>query len=64
MIGRIEAVSPELGSQLDRSIVTGTYCRYQPTEPLTWAFRCGPSREQANGPGAAATTGAHLSPTT
>ncbi|MDP8937645.1 MAG: hypothetical protein M3O23_07950, partial [Actinomycetota bacterium] len=35
-IGRIEAVLPELGSHLDRSIVTGTYCRYQPTEPLTW----------------------------
>ncbi len=38
-IGRIEAVLPELGSHLDRSIVTGTYCRYQPTEPLTWEVR-------------------------
>ena len=35
-IGRIEAALPELGSHLDRSIVTGTYCRYQPAEPLTW----------------------------
>jgi hypothetical protein len=35
-IGRIEAALPELGSHLDRSIVTGRYCRYQPSEPLTW----------------------------
>ncbi|HUP70071.1 MAG TPA: AAA family ATPase [Acidimicrobiales bacterium] len=35
-ISRIEAALPELGSHLDRSIVTGTYCRYQPAEPLTW----------------------------
>jgi tetratricopeptide (TPR) repeat protein len=35
-IGRIKAALPELGSHLDRSIVTGIYCRYQPAEPLTW----------------------------
>ena len=40
-IGRIEAVLPELGSHLDRSIVTGTYCRYQPAEPLTWDLQVG-----------------------
>ena len=35
-IRRITAVLPELGAHLDRSIVTGNYCRYQPTERLTW----------------------------
>lgn len=35
-IGRIEAALPELGSHLDRSIITGTYCRYEPAESLTW----------------------------
>lgn len=35
-IRRIEANLPELGQHLDRSIVTGTHCRYEPTEPLTW----------------------------
>ena len=41
-IGRIEAVLPELGSHLDRSIITGTYCRYQPAEPLTWDLQVRP----------------------
>ncbi len=41
-IGRIEAVLPERGSHLDRSIITGTYCRYQPTEPLTWDLQVRP----------------------
>jgi hypothetical protein len=35
-IRRIEAALPELGAHLDRSIVTGHHCRYQPTEPLSW----------------------------
>ena len=35
-IRRIEAVLPELGHHLDRSIATGNFCRYQPTEPCTW----------------------------
>lgn len=35
-ISRIKAALPELGNHLDRSIVTGNYCRYQPTEPITW----------------------------
>ncbi len=35
-IGRIEAALPELGSHLDRSIITGTYCCYEPAESLTW----------------------------
>jgi tetratricopeptide (TPR) repeat protein len=35
-IRRIESALPELGAHLDRSIVTGNHCRYQPTEPLTW----------------------------
>ena len=41
-IGRIEVVLPELGSHLDRSIITGTHCRYQPTEPLTWDLQAQP----------------------
>ncbi|MDP9068188.1 MAG: AAA family ATPase [Actinomycetota bacterium] len=35
-IRRIEGALPELGSHLDRSIVTGNYCRYEPAEPMTW----------------------------
>jgi tetratricopeptide (TPR) repeat protein len=38
-IGRIEAVLPELGAHLDRSVVTGTTCRYQPAEPVSWTLR-------------------------
>ena len=32
-IRRIEAVLPELGAHLDRSVITGTTCRYQPSTP-------------------------------
>jgi hypothetical protein len=35
-IHRIEAVLPELGAHLDRSVITGARCRYQPTNPLSW----------------------------
>ena len=42
-IRRIEAALPDLGTHLDRSIVTGNYCRYQPSEPLTWDLRDPPS---------------------
>jgi tetratricopeptide (TPR) repeat protein len=35
-IGRVGAVLPELGAHLDRSVLTGTTCRYEPTEPVTW----------------------------
>jgi hypothetical protein len=35
-IDRIEAVLPELGAHLDRSVITGARCRYQPTTHLTW----------------------------
>jgi hypothetical protein len=35
-IHRIEAVHPELGAHLDRSVITGARCRYQPTTPLSW----------------------------
>jgi predicted ATPase len=35
-IRRIEAVLPELGEHLDRSVSTGTTCRYEPTTHLTW----------------------------
>ncbi|MGQ0576622.1 MAG: ATP-binding protein [Pseudonocardia sp.] len=36
-IGRIRTVLPELGAHLDRSVVTGTLCRYDPDTPLTWS---------------------------
>jgi hypothetical protein len=29
-------VLPELGTHLERSVTTGTTCRYDPAEPLTW----------------------------
>ena len=35
-IRRIEAVLPELGEHLDRSVITGTTCRYEPRTHLTW----------------------------
>jgi hypothetical protein len=37
-IQRIAAVLPELGAHLDRSVITGTTCRYAPTHPLSWAL--------------------------
>jgi hypothetical protein len=37
-IHRIAAVLPDLGAHLDRSVLTGTTCRYAPTEPVTWTF--------------------------
>jgi hypothetical protein len=37
-IRRIQAVQPELGAHLDRSVITGTSCRYDPVEPLVWAL--------------------------
>jgi tetratricopeptide (TPR) repeat protein len=35
-IHRIEAVLPELGAHLDRSVITGARCRYQPTTHVSW----------------------------
>jgi hypothetical protein len=35
-IRRIEAVLPELGAHLDRSVITGTTCRYEPSTKVTW----------------------------
>ncbi len=35
-IRRIQAVVPDLGRHLDRSITTGAFCRYDPREPLRW----------------------------
>jgi tetratricopeptide (TPR) repeat protein len=35
-IGRIGAVLPELGAHLDRSVTTGTTCRYDPADRLVW----------------------------
>lgn len=35
-IARIERVHPALGKHLRRSVSTGTYCRYDPVEPVVW----------------------------
>jgi hypothetical protein len=35
-IRRIEAVLPELGAHLNQSVITGTTCRYEPAQHLTW----------------------------
>ncbi|HVL27100.1 MAG TPA: hypothetical protein VM390_03060 [Acidimicrobiales bacterium] len=35
-IGRVEAAHPDLGRHLRRSVRTGTYCSYHPTEPTDW----------------------------
>jgi len=37
-IHRIAAVLPELGAHLDRSVITGTTCHYQPVTHLTWTL--------------------------
>jgi hypothetical protein len=37
-IHRVRTVLPELGAHLDRSILTGTTCRYEPAEHLTWTL--------------------------
>jgi DNA-binding NarL/FixJ family response regulator len=38
-IHRISGVLPDLGAHLDRSVLTGTTCRYDPAEGLTWTVR-------------------------
>jgi len=38
-IRRVEAVLPELGAHLDRSVITGTTCRYHPPHPLMQTAR-------------------------
>jgi tetratricopeptide (TPR) repeat protein len=35
-LDRLEAVHPALRRHLDRSLVTGTFCSYQPERPTTW----------------------------
>ena len=42
-IHRVGAVLPALGAHLDRSVLTGTTCRYAPTEPVTWTVIRAPS---------------------
>lgn len=46
-IHRIEGVLPELGAHLDRSVVTGTTCRYTPAEHLTWTLQTGSSKRRS-----------------
>jgi hypothetical protein len=36
-IARIATAHPLLGEHLARSVRTGTYCSYAPTEPITWS---------------------------
>jgi hypothetical protein len=35
-LSRIEAVHPELGRHLRRSVRTGRFCAYDPDQPVTW----------------------------
>lgn len=35
-IRRIEEVHPDLGAHLRHSVRTGTFCRYDPEQPVTW----------------------------
>ena len=35
-ITRIEAVEPDLGSHLRRTVRTGTFCSYEPEHPIIW----------------------------
>ena len=35
-IRQINTVIPELGAHLDRSVITGTTCRYEPRSKVTW----------------------------
>lgn len=37
-IGRVEAASPELGRHLRRSVRTGTFCSYDPADPVDWSL--------------------------
>ncbi|HVH24905.1 MAG TPA: ATPase, partial [Pseudonocardia sp.] len=37
-VRRIGAAHPELGAHLDRSVITGTSCRYDPVDPLVWTL--------------------------
>ncbi|MDT4964640.1 MAG: hypothetical protein QOF87_4287 [Pseudonocardiales bacterium] len=41
-IRRIAAALPELGTHLDRSITTGTFCRYEPTDLPIWDLHVRP----------------------
>jgi hypothetical protein len=38
-IKRIEEHHPGLGDHLRRSVSTGTFCRYEPAEPVRWTIR-------------------------
>ncbi len=44
-IRRIEMVVPELGAHLDRSVITGGMCRYEPTTDVVWRL----SRDTVSG---------------
>jgi len=35
-VRRIGVDLPDLGAHLDRSLITGMYCRYQPRDAVTW----------------------------
>jgi len=38
-IKKIDPALPALAAHLERSIVTGTYCRYRPDDAFTWDIR-------------------------
>jgi hypothetical protein len=54
-IRRIHAVDPELGAHLDRSITTGTTCRYQPTTPINWRLKLNDKSTALRGQGSGRT---------
>ena len=35
-VRRIDAAHPELGRHLARSVRTGTFCSYEPEQPVSW----------------------------
>jgi hypothetical protein len=37
-VKRIDAVHPQLGRHLAAAVRTGTFCSYQPEEPVRWQF--------------------------
>ena len=41
-IGKIESLLPDLAAHLQRTIVTGTYCRYRGEPGITWDVNSAP----------------------
>jgi hypothetical protein len=47
-IGKLEPLLPELASHLNRTIITGTYCRYRGEPGITWNVHAGPPDPQTD----------------